>query len=133
MLSYIFVVKNQLFRNSLNMAFSQFSPKKWNRLQFYKRNPFENESDQKKSCQKIAIAFHFTKEIHLKFFGRIKKIEITFNFTKKIPLKMNRTKKKVITTKGRWESFYFWEYFSKTLSKRVILKILYNISNLSQI
>ena len=27
-LSYIFVVKNQLFRNSLNMAFSQFSPKK---------------------------------------------------------------------------------------------------------
>ena len=49
MLSYIFAVKNQLFRNSLNIAFSQFSPKKWNHLQFYKRNPFKNESDQKKS------------------------------------------------------------------------------------
>ena len=25
----------------------------WNHLHFYKRNPFKNESDQKKSCQKI--------------------------------------------------------------------------------
>ena len=39
----------------------------------YQRNPFKNESDQKKSWQKIAIAFHFTKEIPLKFFGKKKK------------------------------------------------------------
>ena len=42
----------------------------WNHLQFYKRNPFKNESDQKKSCQKIETAFHFTREIPLKFFGK---------------------------------------------------------------
>ena len=54
---------------------------------------------KKKSCQKIAIAFHFTKEIPSKFFGKIKKKLkspsilkrkslkniFAFNFTKKIP------------------------------------------------
>ena len=35
-------------RNSLQFDFSQFSPKNWTHLQFYKRNPFKNFSEQKK-------------------------------------------------------------------------------------
>ena len=48
-----------------------------NPLQFYKRNPFKNESDQKKKVhQKIEIAFKFTKEIPLKFIRTKKKLSL---------------------------------------------------------
>ena len=59
-----------------HVLFSQFSPKKWNHLHFYKRNPFKNESDQKKKVrQKTEIAFNFIRKIpiknfHLQFYMR---------------------------------------------------------------
>ena len=64
----------------------------YNQLQFYERNPFQNQRQKKINFQ------FYIKEISLKM-NRTKKkvhqkIEITFNFTKEIPLKMNRTKKK---------------------------------------
>ena len=39
------------FTSRLWFDFSQFSPKKWHRLHFYKRNPFKNESNQKKKVR----------------------------------------------------------------------------------
>ena len=80
---YIFALIKQIFqRNSLHIAFSQFSQKKWNRLQFYKRNPFKNESDQKKGSPKNWNHLQFYKRNPFKFFP--------FNFTKEIPLKFLR-------------------------------------------
>ena len=82
----------------------------WNHLQFYKRNPFKNESDQKKSCQKIAIAFHFTKDIPLKFFRENKKYHQKIL---KRRLIYNFISHGVITTKGRGETFYVGDHFWK--------------------
>ena len=73
------------------------SPKKWNHLNFYKRNPYKNESDQKKRFHKklkspsILKEKSLLKKMYLHFYMRnpLKKLktEIAFNFTKEILLK----------------------------------------------
>ena len=73
----------------------------------FQRNPFQN-------------FFHF-----IFFTGKslVKNLKITFNFTWKSPIKNF-----LHFLQGNPFTFfpknYFWEYFSKTLSKRVILKII---------
>ena len=79
----ISIKKNSSFftRKSLLNFFQKSSPKNWTHFQFYKRNPFKNESDQKKGSLKNwnhiqfykrypfkKIPFNFTLEIHLIFF-----------------------------------------------------------------
>ena len=100
----------------------------WNHLQFYKRNPFKNESDQKKVA-KNCNRFPFYNRNPLKIFRENKKkIEITFNFTKEIPLKMNRTKKR-FTKKLKSSSILKRKSLKKMFAFNFIREICLKIKN----
>ena len=106
---------------------------------------------KKKVHQKIEITFNFTQEIPLKMNRTEKKVakKLRNSFTifrenkkklkspsilqKKSLKKWIGPTKKVITTKVYWETFYFWDHFSKSHRSSVILKIFSATPNLSQI
>ena len=52
--------------------------KNWTHPQFYERNPFKYDPDQKKNNQKIELTFSFTKEIPLKIIRNKKKSTLKF-------------------------------------------------------
>ena len=87
-----------------------------NPASIFQRNPFQN----------------FFHSIFFPGKSLVKNSKLTFNFTWKSPIKnflhFLQGNLFIIFPKN-----YFWDHFSKTLSKRVFLKILKNFSNLSKI
>ena len=71
--------------NRIGNRFNRELDQKWTiRLQFYIRNPFKNESDQKKVHQKIELIFILQKQIPLKIIRNKRKSTLKFGLKKTI-------------------------------------------------